>query len=46
MVFTSGNTDIQAVSMLGQIFVIVEAIIGYLMLTLLVAILARRTIGD
>jgi len=46
LTFTTLGSDIQPVSMLGKIFLILEAAIGYLMTGLLVAILVRKTIGD
>lgn len=46
MAFTTLGSDIQAVSPVGKILVVMEAAIGYLMTGLLVAILVRRTIGD
>lgn len=46
MTFVSSNTDIQPISILGKIIVATETVIGYLALSLLVAILVRRTIGD
>ncbi|MBE9227086.1 pentapeptide repeat-containing protein [Phormidium sp. LEGE 05292] len=46
MAFTTLGSDIQAISPVGKILVVMEAAIGYLMTGLLVAILVRRTIGD
>lgn len=46
MAFTTLGSDIQAVSPIGKILVVMEAAIGYLMTGLLVAILVRKTIGD
>ncbi|TBR61533.1 hypothetical protein B4U84_12290 [Westiellopsis prolifica IICB1] len=46
MTFTSAGSEIQTVSAIGRIFAATEAFLGYLMLSLLVAILVRRTIGD
>ncbi len=46
LTFTTLGSDIQPVSILGKIFLILEAAIGYLMTGLLVAILVRKTIGD
>lgn len=46
MTFVGGNSDIQVMSWLGRVLTVVQAISGYLMTGLLVAILVRRTIGD
>ncbi|BAY63690.1 pentapeptide repeat family protein [Calothrix brevissima NIES-22] len=46
MTFTSAGSEIQALSTMGKILASTEAFLGYLMLSLLVAILVRRTIGD
>ena len=46
MAFTTLGSDIQAVSPVGKILLVIEAAIGYLMTGLLVAILVKRTIGD
>lgn len=46
MTFITLGSDIQAVSPVGKILVVIEAALGYLMTGLLVAILVRRTIGD
>jgi uncharacterized protein YjbI with pentapeptide repeats len=43
---TLGYGNIHPISTLGRIFVITEVSVGFLMLGLLVAILARRIIGD
>lgn len=44
--FTTLSSDMQPVSVLGKIFVVLEAGIGYLMTGLLVAILAKKIIND
>lgn len=46
MAFTTLGSDIQAVSPVGKMLVVIEGAIGYLMTGLLVAILVRKTIGD
>ncbi len=46
MTFVGGNSDIQVVSWFGRVLAGIQAVTGYLMTGLLVAILVRRTIGD
>ncbi|MBW4623911.1 MAG: pentapeptide repeat-containing protein [Cyanosarcina radialis HA8281-LM2] len=46
MTFTTTGSDIQAISVVSKILVVIEAAIGYLMTGLLIAILVRRTIGE
>lgn len=46
MTFATAGSDIQAVSTISKILVVLETAIGYLMTGLLVAILVKRTIGD
>lgn len=44
--FMTLGVDVQAASAIGKILALVEAMIGYAMTGLLIAILVRRTIGD
>jgi uncharacterized protein YjbI with pentapeptide repeats len=46
LAFASVNSDLQPVGMIGKVLNVLETGIGYVMTSLLVAILAKRTLGD